>query len=288
MEYYNLNNGLRIPVIGFGCYNAKGGDNRQMFADAIISGYTLFDTASFYGTERSLGEAIKDTATDRSTLFLQSKLWTDEMGYDNALAAVERTLSRLQTDYLDVYLIHWPKQYSDVPEPEWKELQRGTYRAMERMKDEGLIRGIGLSNFLPHHLENILNCCNEVPVVDQLEFHLGYIQERAQRYAAEKGLRVQAWSPLGRGSLLNNEIYVSLAEKYGVSVSQLALRFIYQYGIIPLPKSASPLRQKQNLDIFDFEISDDDFNFLACLPNTMWSGEHPDIVIPKLKSNFEQ
>lgn len=288
MQNYTLNNGMEIPVIGFGCYNPKGGDNVQIIKDAIESGYTFLDTASLYETERSLGQAIKESGVSRDKLFIQSKLWIDEMGYDNAKAAIERSLKRLQMDYLDVYLIHWPRQSSDSTPEEWKALQRETYRALEEMVDEGIIKAIGLSNFLPHHLDNILSFCNVKPVVDQLEFHLGYTQERARSYAAENDIRVQAWSPLGRGAMFEDELVAKMAEKYKVSVSQLALRFIYQCGVIPLPKATSPERQKQNLDIFNFEISKDDFNFLCCIPNTMWLGEHPDLKIPDKKSNFEQ
>jgi len=287
METYKLNNGMEIPVIGFGCYNAKGGDNLQIIKNAIDAGYTFFDTASLYETERDLGKAIKEKGVKREDLFIQSKLWIDEMGYDSAKAAIERSLDRLQMDYLDVYLIHWPRQ-NGSSEAEWKKLQKDTYRAMEEMVDEGIIKAIGLSNFLPHHLDNIFSFCNIAPVVDQLEFHLGYTQEKARSYADSKGVRVQAWSPLGRGVLFENSAYDELAKKYNVTLSQLALRFIYQSGVIPLPKASSIERQKQNMDIFGFELSQDDFNYLSCLPNTMWLGEHPDIEIPTKKSNFNQ
>lgn len=288
MEYYTLSNGMKIPAIGFGCYNAKGGDNVQIIKDAIDSGYTFFDTASLYETERDLGKAIKEKQVKREELFIQSKLWIDEMGYDQAKAAIERTLNRLQMDYLDVYLIHWPRQNSNTTLDEWKALQKETYKAMEEMVEQGMIKAIGLSNFLPHHLDNILSFCNIAPVVDQLEFHLGYTQEKAKTYAEEKGLKVQAWSPLGRGALFTDNSFQHIAAKYGVSLSQLALRFIYQCGVIPLPKATAPERQRENLDIFSFEIEQDDFHYMACRPNTMWLGEHPDIAIPTKKSNFEQ
>lgn len=288
MQSYKLNNGMEIPAIGFGCYNPKGGDNVQIIKDAIDAGYTFFDTASLYETERDLGRAVKEKGVKREDLFIQSKMWIDEMGYDNAKAAIERSLRRLQMDYLDVYLIHWPRQNSTDSTDEWKKLQKETYKAMEEMVDEGIIKAIGLSNFLPHHLDNILSFCNVAPVVDQIEFHLGYTQEWARSYADEKGVRVQAWSPFGRGLLFEGSAYNEIAEKYGVTLSQLALRFIIQSGVIPLPKATSIERQKQNLDVFDFELSQDDFNYLSSLPNTMWLGEHPDIAIPTVKSNFDQ
>jgi len=288
MEYFKLSNGLEMPAIGFGCYNAKGGDNLKMLEDAIDSGYTFFDTASIYGTERALGEAIRNKKADRSKLFIQSKLWLDEMGYDNAKRALERSLKRIGTDYLDVYFIHWPKQSGVTSDEEWKALQKETYKAMEEMVSEGMIRGIGLSNFLPHHLDNILSVCNIPPVVDQIEYHIGYLQEKAKSYAKEHGILVEAWSPLGRGAIFSDENLLAMAEKYKVTVSQLALRFLYEDGIVSLPKAASPERQKTNLDIFGFELTKDDFHFLSCLPNTLWGGEHPDTVIPTAKSNFEQ
>ena len=286
MESYKLSNGMVIPAVGFGCYNAEGGDNLQMLKDAIDFGYTLFDTASIYGTESDLGNAIKEKNVDRKSLFIQSKLWFDEMGYDDAKRALERSLKRLQMDYIDIYLIHWPKARKGVSDDEWKSLQKETYKAMEEMMEEGTIKAIGLSNFLPHHLDNILSFCNVAPVVDQIEYHIGYTQEKARSYAAEKGLVVQAWSPLGRGSIFKNDDIIELAEKYGVTTSQLALRFNYQSGIISLPKAAKPERQKLNLDIFGFEISQEDMDFIACLPNTLWGGEHPDISIPTASSKF--
>ena len=288
METYTLNNGMKIPVIGFGCYNAKGGDNYAMFSEAVKNGYRLFDTASFYETERELGRALRDSGVKREEFFIQTKLWTDEMGYDNVMAAVERSLKRIGTDYIDIYMIHWPRVSADSTPSEWKSLQKETYLAMEKLVEDGTIRAIGLSNFLPHHLENIFSFCNIAPVADQLELHLGYMQERAINYAGEHDLRLQAWSPLGRGNVLNDKRFTTMAEKYGVTVSQMALNFLYRYGIIPLPKSAGAERQRQNLDIFGFTISEEDFSFLACLPNTLWSGEHPDFAIPALKSNLQQ
>lgn len=287
METFKLSNGMEIPAIGFGCFNAKGGESYDFIASAIDSGYTLFDTASIYGTEKDLGRAIRDKGVDRNKLIIQSKLWIDEMGYDNAKRALERSLTRLQTDYLDVYLIHWPKQRSDVSESEWKSLQKETYKALEEMVDEGTVKAIGLSNFLPHHLDNIFGFCNVGPVIDQIEYHIGYTQERARKYAAKKGLLVQAWSPLGRETVFKNEILREIASKYKVTAAQLALRFNYQSGVMSLPKASSPERQIQNLSIWDFEIEPGDFEFLACLPNTSWGGEHPDIAIPTAVSTFE-
>lgn len=305
MENYQLNNGMEIPVIGFGCYNAKAGDNYQILRDAIDSGYRFFDTASVYETERDLGRAIKDSGIPREQFFIQSKAWIDEMGTEGVNEAIERSLSRLQMDYVDVYLIHWPRQtpeYKGAPghpevcyqEPayetreDWKALEVETYRAMEALVDAGKIKAIGLSNFLPHHLMNILANCRIKPVVDQLEVHLGYTQATAVTYAQQHDILVQAWSPLGRADVLAEPFFQAMAEKYHVSVAQLGLRFLYQMNIIPLPKATAPERQKQNLDIFGFEISDEDFYMLACMVPTCWQREHPDFVIPRRGCKREQ
>jgi len=297
MKSYTLNNGMNIPAIGFGCYNAKGGDNYQMIKDAISSGYTLFDTASIYETEVDLGKAIKDSGVSRNDLFIQSKLWIDEMGYDNAKAALERTLKRLDTDYLDVYFIHWPRQnpiqdhapgHPDVICPDkdypsvddWKTLEIDTYRALEEAVKEGKIKAIGLSNFLPHHLMNILDNCEIKPVLDQLEYHLGYTQDTAVNFAKENGIVVQAWSPLCRGMGFDDPLFTNMANKYGISTSQLALSFICQNGVIPLPKSASISRQKENLSAAEIVLEKEDYYILSCIVPNGWTHEHPDFVIP--------
>jgi diketogulonate reductase-like aldo/keto reductase len=272
--------------MGFGTYNEKGGDNLAIIKTAIEAGYRYFDTASLYETERVLGQAVKESGIDRKEFFIVSKLWIDERGYHEAKAAFERTLNRLQTDYLDLYLIHWPRR--DEEDTDWKEKDAATWQAMEELYEAGKIKGLGLSNFLPHHVENILQNGKVKPVVDQLEVHPGYTQEAAVRYCTEKDIRVQAWSPLGRGAMLDNPILTKFAAKYGKSVAQISLRFLVQKGIIPLVKSSSMERMKQNQDIFDFEITPEDMSILNNMPQNTWLGEHPDFAIPKRTSNFEQ
>lgn len=305
MENKLLSNGTVIPAIGFGCYNSKGGDNYKMLCDAITAGYRFFDTASVYETERDLGRAIKDSGIPREEFFIQSKLWIDEMGREGVFAAIDRTLERLQMDYLDVYLIHWPRQKPECKnapghdevscmDPEydatddWKSLQVETYKALEELVDAGKIKSIGLSNFLPHHLMNIMANCRIKPVVDQLELHLGYTQATAVEYAKNLGIAVEAWSPLGRSDILNDSFFVSMANKYNVSVARLGLRFLYQMGIISLPKSGDLGRQRENLDIFSFEISEEDYYMLACMVPAYWQKEHPDFVIPARSCNRKQ
>ena len=271
---YTMNNGVQIPAVGFGTYKAADGKSADVIKKAIGSGYRYFDTASFYGTEPYLAEAIRQSGLPRKDFFIASKLWKSEMGYENAREAFQRTLENLDMDYLDLYLIHWP-----LPEPgyeNWKELDKETWRALEELYAEGKIRAIGLSNFLPHHMENILAGCTVRPAVDQIEYHPGYSQEAAVQYCKEKGILVQAWSPIGRGRVLEDPLVCELAAKYQVSPAQICLKFAVQRGIIPLPKSSSPERMKQNMDLFSFEMDQEDIWRLATMPQSGWSGEHPD------------
>ena len=263
-----------MPAVGFGTYKAADGKSADIIKKAIESGYRYFDTASFYGTETYLAEAIRQSGLPREDFFIASKLWKTEMGYENAKAAFRRTLDNLDTDYLDLYLIHWP-----LPEPgyeNWKELDRETWRALEELYAEGKIRAIGLSNFLPHHTENILAECTVRPAVDQIEYHPGYSQEAAVQYCKENGILVQAWSPIGRSRVLKDPLVCELAAKYRVSPAQICLKFAVQRGIVPLPKSSSPERMKQNMDLFSFEMDQEDIWRLATMPQSGWSGEHPD------------
>ena len=285
-DKYTLLNGMTIPGMGFGTYNSKGGDSVEMVRTAIRAGYRYFDTASLYETERALGQAVKESGIPREDFFLVSKVWIDEMGYEETRVALHRTLERLQTDYLDLYLIHWPRRIEG--DTDWKQIDLDTWRAMEEMKKEGLIRGLGLSNFLPHHLDNILENGTEKPLVDQLEIHPGYSQEAAVSYCKSKGIVVQAWSPLGRSRILENEFFQALAKKYNKSAAQICLRFLIQKDIIPLVKSANFERMKENQNIFDFEISREDMQMLECMPQDTWLGEHPDFHIPKKTCNLNQ
>ncbi len=285
-EIFTLPQGMQVPAIGFGTYNAKGGDNLQMIKDAIKSGYHYFDTASLYGTERALGQAIKECGLPREAFILASKAWTDEMGYTEVKAALERSLNRIQTEYLDLYLIHWPKVSEE--DKNWKERCQQTWKAMEELVCEGKIKAIGLSNFLPHHLDAILEMATITPAVNQLELHIGYSQEVAVAYTQNKGILVQAWSPLARGAMENHPLILRLSQKYGKTMAQVCLRFLYQKDIMPIVKSANVERMQENMQIFDFELEKEDMQILECMPQNIWQGEHPDFAIPKVKSNFNQ
>ncbi|NLL80317.1 MAG: aldo/keto reductase [Clostridiales bacterium] len=273
-DCYTLNNGVKIPCVAYGTYKAADGKSADIIRMAIEAGYRYFDTASFYGTESYLAEAIQESKIAREDFFIASKVWKAEMGYEETKQAFERTLDNLHTDYLDLYLIHWPLPSVDYKE--WQQLDLDTWRAMEELYEAGRIRAIGLSNFLPHHIENILQNGKIKPMVDQLEFHPGYLQKEAVAYCREHGILVQAWSPIGRARVLQDALIVELSEKYQVSPAQLCLRFAVQQGVIPLPKSSSLERMKENQDIFSFEISKEDMKKIEAMPQTGWSGEHPD------------
>ena len=281
-----LSNGLEIPCIGFGTFNPAGGDNNKILQTAIEAGYRYFDTASVYETERALGQAIKESGIRREEFYVASKVWIDEMGYAETKQALERTLNRLQVDYLDLYLVHWPRRAEN--DTDWKQRDLETWSAMEDLHSQGKIKSLGLSNFLPHHMKNILENCRVMPVANQLEVHPGYMQEAAVAYSKRNKVLVQAWSPLGRSQLLQSPVMTEMAAKYGKSAAQLSLRFLVQKGIVPIVKASKEERMKENMDIFGFEISWEDMSVLECMPQTAWTGEHPDFVIPKVSCNRNQ
>lgn len=273
-DTYTLSNGVKIPCVAYGTYKAKDENGADIISAAVEEGYRYFDTASFYETESYVAEAISRSGLPREDFFIATKLWKEEMGYKEALAACERSLKRLNTDYIDLYLIHWPKPTPDYEE--WKQLDLDTWRALEKLYKEGKVRAIGVSNFLPHHLDNILENCEVKPMVDQIEYHAGYTQEATVQYCKQHGILVQAWSPISRGRIFHDVTLMELAEKYQVSVAKLALRFCIQNGIVPLPKAASRERMRENMNLFDFTISDEDMNRINTIPQVGWSGEHPD------------
>ena len=269
-----LTNGLAIPEIGFGTYKAAPEENISVISKAIEVGYRYFDTASYYGTEKFIAEAIKQSGHGREEFFIASKLWKADMGYENTKAAFKKTLENLQTDYVDVFMIHWPRP--DLTRTDWKELDIETWHAMEEFYEQGKIRALGLSNFLPHHAENIIRNAKILPTVAQLEFHPGHTQTFALNYYREKKIQLQAWSPIARGRVANDELILELAHKYDATAAQICIRFCVQEGVMPLPKASSLERMRENLASLDFEIDEFDMMRLENMPPFGWSGEHPD------------
>lgn len=265
-----LENGVELPFMGFGTYLVK---EESILLEALQAGYRHLDTARRYENEKEVGRAMKNSGLPRREIFLTSKVWKTELGYDKTLRSFEASLKDLDVNYLDMYLIHWPMPH---PGADWKPLVAESWKALERLYEEGAVRAIGVCNFLPQHLLHLMKNANTMPMVDQLEFHPGYPQHATTAFCQSHGIQAEAWSPLGRGKLLEEPLILELAKKYGKSPAQICLRFCLQNNILPLPKSSSPERMRANLDIFDFDLELEDVYRLTTMPQTGWSGIHPE------------
>ena len=266
---------LKIPCIGYGTWQTPSdGTTKECVKNAIAAGYRHIDTAFAYGNEEEVGEGIRASGVSRDDIFLTTKHWVTERGYEKTIAAVETSLKLLGTDYLDLYLIHWPavsKRFDN-----WEEINADTWRGFERMYKDGKIRAIGVSNFEKKHIDSLIANSEIKPMVNQLEFHPGFTQWETVKYMQDIGILVEAWSPLGSGAVLNDERLKAIAAKYNKDTAQLCVRFALQLGILPLPKSTNPVRMKSNADVFDFEISKEDIDTLLSLPLLGYSGFTPE------------
>lgn len=270
MMKFTLNNGLKFPAIGFGTYKS----NLESIMKAIEAGYRYFDSAFFYGTEKFIAEAISRSGIKRENFFIASKIWKTDMGYENTIKAFYRTLENINSSYIDVYMIHWPRP--DLKIKDWKKLDVETWHAMEELFSRGAIKALGISNFLPYHAQNIIANCKIMPSVAQLEFHPGYTQAFALKYFREKKILLQAWSPISRGRIFEDELIRELSEKYKVSPAQICINFCLHEGVMPLPKSSSSERMREILECMNFKIDSEDISRLENMPPLGWSGEHPD------------
>lgn len=259
MEHYTLHNGVTIPKIGFGTWQIPDGEEaHNSVAHALKVGYTHVDTAQIYRNEVSVGKAIADSDLAREDIFLTTKVWNDKHDYELAKASIDESLQKLGVDYLDLLLIHWPNPKALRENDAWKAGNAGAWKAMEEAYKEGKVRAIGVSNFMIHHLEALLETAEIKPHVNQILLAPGCPQEEVVAFCREHDILLAAYSPLGTGSIFGNPVAQELATKYGKSVAQVALRWSLQKGFLPLPKSVTPKNIEANLEIFDFELSADD------------------------------
>lgn len=275
-----LNNGVEMPLLGFGVYQINDAEEcERSVYDALRVGYRSIDTAAAYGNEAAVGKAIKRSGVAREALFVTTKLWIQDAGYESAKRAFERSLRLLQLDYLDLYLIHQP--YGDV---------HGAWRALEELNADGRVRAIGISNFYPDRVMDMIVHNKVVPAVNQIECHPFHQQIETQKFLQENGVQIESWGPFaeGRNNIFQNERLLSLAAAHGKSVAQVILRWLIQRNVVAIPKSVRPERIAENFNIFDFELSDEDMTAIAALDTkTTAFFDHRDPAMVKRLSSFK-
>lgn len=274
-----LNNGVEIPCVGYGTFRTDPAVTAQAVQDAIAAGYRHIDTAKVYENEVGVGQGIKAAGVPREELFVTSKLWNTDRGYEATKAAFQASLDRLGLDYLDLYLIHWPANEKQFGADAAK-INAETWRAIEELYEAGKIRAIGLSNFMPHHVAELLKTAKIKPMVDQIEVHPGWTHAEEIKKLQAMDIVVEAWGPLGGqgATVLVDPTMQKIAAAHGKSTAQVSLRWILQQGVVPLPKSVHVDRLKQNMELFDFELSNEEMQTIAALPNLGGQCKDPDDV----------
>jgi diketogulonate reductase-like aldo/keto reductase len=263
-----LNNGIEMPQLGYGVWQVPDDEAERTVALALEAGYRSIDTAAVYGNEEGTGRAIAASGLPREDVFVTTKLWNSDHGYDATLRAFDASLARLGLDYIDLYLIHWPLPARDA--------YVDTYKALEKLLADGRVRAIGVSNFLNEHLERLIAETSVIPAVDQIELHPHLQQHAAREFHAEQGIATEAWSPLGQGKgLLEVPAIVAIAQKHGRTPAQVVLRWHIQLGNIVIPKSVTPSRIKENIEVFDFSLDDEDLAAISALNEDRRLGPDP-------------
>jgi diketogulonate reductase-like aldo/keto reductase len=263
-----LNNGIEMPQLGFGVWQVPDDEAEQAVATALESGYRSIDTAAIYGNEEGTGKAIATSGIPREDLFVTTKLWNSDQGYDSTLRAFDTSLEKLGLDYLDLYLIHWPLpsrgKYID------------TYKAFEKLYSDGRVKAIGVSNFYPEYLERLIEATSVIPAVNQIELHPQLQQHAVREYHAQQGIATEAWSPLGSGKgLLEVPAIVAIAQKHNRTPAQIVLRWHIQQGNVVIPKSVTPSRIRENIDVFDFSLDAEDIAAISALNEDRRLGPDP-------------
>ncbi len=273
-DVFTMSNGVTIPCVGYGTWQTPSGDIAyESTLAALKAGYRHIDTAAGYGNEADIGRAIRDSGIPREELFITTKHWITERGFAKTVAAAEASMAALGVDYLDLYLIHWP--CVEKVSENWRTINGGTWRGFEKLYKDGKIRAIGLSNFLPEQITALMETCEVKPHVNQIEFHPGYYQPELVRWCKEHDILVQAWSPLGCGTVLADPTLAKIAAKHGKTVAQVCLRFALQSGVLPLSKSVHEDRMISNTQLFDFELTAEDMTAIMTMPPIGYSNFHP-------------
>jgi len=263
-----LNNGVEMPQLGFGVWQVPDAEAETAVATALEAGYRSIDTAAAYGNEEGTGRALAKSGVPREDLFVTTKLWNSDQGYDSTLRAFDTSLSKLGLEYVDLYLIHWPTPARDR--------YVDTYKAFEKLLDDGRVRAIGVSNFLPEHLERLIAETSVIPAVNQIELHPHLQQHASREYHAEQGIATEAWSPLGSGKgILEIPAIVAIAQKHGRTAAQVVLRWHLQLGNVVIPKSVTPSRIAENIDVFGFSLDAEDLAAISALNEDRRIGSHP-------------
>lgn len=275
MQYTKLLNNIEIPMLGYGTYKtAADEEGLQMIKDAIKAGYRHIDTAQGYKNEHLVGQAIRESGIPRNQFFVTTKVWNDNQGYDKTKESIEESLKKLNIDYIDLLLIHWP-----IPQgknDEWKKLNQETWKAMEEYYDAGLIKAIGVSNFLEHHLNNLLESARIMPMVNQLEIHPYYQQQSTVKFCQDKGIIVESWGPLMRGKAFKDSKLIELAQRNNISVAQLCIRYCLDRNIVTLQKSSKFERMIDNARVFGYHLDEYTMNEIAKLDTDWCYTFHPD------------